>query len=129
MSAQAPIDDTPQGWLRMFFPERRVMRRNAPYYWRWRTRFKQRFLTQRTERLPRFFASRSIPPNIGHGVTVEDRHHGLPRLKPLRHIPARLRFRSVEPLLEDRGPLDLDGIDGVLIGGESGLDVRPMHEA
>ena len=60
---------------------------------------------------------------------MEDRRHGLPRIKPLRHIPARIRFRSVEPLLEDQGPLDLDGIDGVLVGGESGPDARPMHEA
>ncbi len=35
---------------------------------------------------------------------------------------ARIRFRSVEPLLEDLGSLDLDGIQWVIVGDESGLD-------
>jgi protein gp37 len=34
----------------------------------------------------------------------------------------------VEPLLEDLGPLELDGIGWVLVGGESGPDARPMRE-
>ena len=38
-----------------------------------------------------------------------------------------MRFLSVEPLLEDLGPLDLDGIDGVIVGGESGPEARPMR--
>ena len=35
----------------------------------------------------------------------------------------------MEPLLEDLGPLDLRGINGVIVGGESSPDARPMHEA
>ena len=85
-------------------------------------------LTQRAERLPRFFANRPIPPNVWLGVTVEDRRHGLPRIDFLRRVPARVRFLSVEPLLEDLGPLDLDGIGWVLVGGESSPDARPMRE-
>jgi len=84
-------------------------------------------LTQRAERLPAFFASRSVPPNVWLGVTVEDHRHGLPRIDHLRRIPARVRFLSVEPLLEDLGPLDLDGIGWVLVGGESGPAARPMR--
>ena len=34
----------------------------------------------------------------------------------------------MEPLLEDLGPLELDGIGWVLVGGESGPDARPMRE-
>jgi protein gp37 len=86
-------------------------------------------LTKRAERLPRFFASRPVPANVWLGVTVEDRRYGLPRIEHLRQVSARVRFLSVEPLLEDLGPLDLDGIDWVIVGGESGPDARPMREA
>ena len=85
-------------------------------------------LTKRAERLPRFFANRPVPPNVWLGVTVEDRRHGLPRIEHLRRVSARVRFLSVEPLLEDLGPLDLGGIDWVIAGGESGPDARPMRE-
>ncbi len=84
-------------------------------------------LTKRAERLPSFLASRPVPNNVWLGVTVEDRRHGLPRIAHLRQIPARVRFLSVEPLLEDLGPLDLGGIDWVIVGGESGPDARPMR--
>ncbi len=84
-------------------------------------------LTQRAERLPRFFASRSVPSNAWLGVTVEDRRHGLPRIDPLRRVSARVRFRSVEPLLEDLGPLGLGGIQWIIGGGESDPDARPMR--
>ncbi len=84
-------------------------------------------LTKRAERLPDFFANRPVPPNIWLGVPVEDRRHGLPRIDRLRQVSARIRFLSVEPLLEDLGPLDLDGIDWVIVGGESGPAARPMR--
>ena len=85
-------------------------------------------LTKRAERLAAFFANRPIPPNVWLGVTVEDRRHSLPRIDFLRRVPARVRFLSVEPLLEDLGPLDLDGIHWVLVGGESSPAARPMRE-
>ena len=85
-------------------------------------------LTKRAERLPDFFANRPVPPNVWLGVTVEDRRHGLPRIEHLRRVPARVRFLSVEPLLEDLGPLDLRGIDWVIVGGESGPAARRMRE-
>ena len=84
-------------------------------------------LTKRAARLPVFFASRPVPPNVWLGVTVEDRRHGLPRIEHLRRVSARVRFLSVEPLLEELGPLDLDGIGWVLAGGESGPVARPMR--
>ena len=84
-------------------------------------------LTKRAERLLHFFAANPIPPNLWLGVTVEDRQHGLPRMASLRQIPARVRFLSVEPLLEDLGPLNLDGIQWVIVGGESGPKARPMR--
>jgi protein gp37 len=62
------------------------------------------------------------------GVSVEDREHGLPRLESLQRTPARVRFLSIEPLLEDLGTIDLRKIDWVIVGGESGHGARPMKE-
>ncbi len=67
-------------------------------------------------------------PNVELGVSVEDRKHGLPRVKHLQNAPAALRVLSVEPLLEDLGDFDLSGIDGVLLGAESGSGARPMED-
>jgi protein gp37 len=68
----------------------------------------------------------SAADHIWLGVSVEDRRHGLPRAEHLRSAPAGQRMLSVEPLLEDLGPLDLDGIGWVIVGGESGPGARPM---
>src|SRR5436305_8012848 len=68
-------------------------------------------------------------PHIWWGVSVEDRAHGLPRIEHLRQAPAALRFLSVEPLLEDLGEINLDGIHWVIVGGESGPGARPMDAA
>jgi protein gp37 len=84
-------------------------------------------LTKRARRLPRYFAKRECPSNVWLGVSVENRRSGLPRIDDLRRTPARVRFLSVEPLLEDLGDLDLDGIDWVIVGGESGHQARPMN--
>ncbi|MFZ0798084.1 MAG: phage Gp37/Gp68 family protein, partial [Terriglobales bacterium] len=71
----------------------------------------------------RFAASQR---HIWWGVSVEDKRHGLPRVEDLRSAPARVRFLSVEPLLEDLGSLDLSGIHWVIVGGESGFGARVM---
>ena len=83
-------------------------------------------LTKRAERMVQFFERCNPPHNAWLGVSVEDRKHGLPRIDALRSIAARIRFLSVEPLLEDIGPLDLHGIHWVIVGGESGPRARPM---
>lgn len=84
-------------------------------------------LTKRAERLPDYFASRSCPDNVWLGVSVENKRHGVPRIDFLRQVPARIRFLSVEPLLEDLGALNLEGIHWVIVGGESGHGARPMR--
>ena len=88
-------------------------------------------LTKRSERMRdlllgklRFAAGL---PNVWWGVSVENRKHGLPRIDHLRATPARTRFLSVEPLLEDLGEFDLTGIHWVIVGGESGRGARPMR--
>lgn len=67
-------------------------------------------------------------PHVWLGVSVEDRKYGLPRIQELRDTPAAVRFLSIEPLLEDLGELDLDGIHWVIVGGESGRGARPMKK-
>lgn len=84
-------------------------------------------LTKRAERLPTFFSQRVVPANVWLGVSVEDRRYGLPRIDHLRPVAARIRFLSVEPLLEHLGPMNLAGIHWVIVGGESGPKARPMR--
>jgi protein gp37 len=68
-------------------------------------------------------------PHVWFGVSVENRRHGLPRVEALQATPVAVRFLSIEPLLEDLETFDLSGIDWVIVGGESGVNARPMHEA
>jgi protein gp37 len=88
-------------------------------------------LTKRSERMRDYLQAHrdevAASPHIWWGVSVEDRRYGLPRVADLRAAPAGLRFLSVEPLLEDLGPIDLAGIGWVIVGGESGPGARPMH--
>ncbi|MEX1365974.1 MAG: phage Gp37/Gp68 family protein [Nannocystaceae bacterium] len=83
-------------------------------------------LRELTTRFPKQLVEQS---HIWLGVSVEDRKYGLPRIDELRRARAGVRFLSVEPLLEDLGVLDLEGIDWVIVGGESGPGARPMQEA
>lgn len=85
-------------------------------------------LTKRAARMARYFRTRSVPNNAWLGVSVENRKHGVPRLDHLRQVPARIRFLSVEPLLEDIGELNLIDIHWVIVGGESGPKARPMKQ-
>ncbi len=87
-------------------------------------------LTKRADRLRELLNGRlrfaAKAQNIWWGVSVEDKKYGLPRIAALRQTPARVRFLSVEPLLEDLGAMNLSGIDWVIVGGESGHGARPM---
>ncbi len=85
-------------------------------------------LTKRAERMANFFRTYEPPCNAWLGVTVENRQHGIPRLDWLRRVPASIRFASVEPLLEDLGKLNLNGIHWIIVGGESGPKARPMRQ-
>src|SRR5439155_26689720 len=66
---------------------------------------------------------------IWWGVSALNRKHGLPRIDHLRAAPARVCFLSIEPLLEDLGPHNLEGIHWVIAGGESGPGARPLEKA
>lgn len=85
-------------------------------------------LTKRAERMAEYFKGRQVPENAWMGVSVEDQQYGVPRIAYLRQIPARVRFLSVEPLLEDLGTIDLADMHWVIVGGESGPKARPMQK-
>jgi len=84
-------------------------------------------LTKRAERMADYFSVRSIPSNVWLGVTV-DVKKSKSRIDCLRGLSATVKFLSCEPLLEDLEVLDLQGIDWVIVGGESGLKARPMRK-
>ena len=93
-------------------------------------------LTKRPELI-----ERRLPPDWGTGyancwmgVSVETKKY-LNRMDVLRKIPAKVRFVSAEPLLEDICPdleKHIDGFHQIIVGGESGNNsenFRPMdHE-
>jgi protein gp37 len=70
-----------------------------------------------------------MPENIWLGTTVEDAARGALRVPRLVTAAAHLkvtRFLSVEPLIE-AVRLELEGIDWVIVGCESGPGARPFH--
>lgn len=85
-------------------------------------------LTKRADRMDRFCREIRVPPNVWLGVSVENRRQGIPRIDILRMIDVKVRFLSVEPLLEDVGDMNLAGIHWVIVGGESGVRARRMKE-
>lgn len=85
-------------------------------------------LTKREQRLSEYFKNRTAPSNVWLGVSVENIKDGLPRIEVLKTIPAKIRFLSIEPLLEDLGEVNFSGIHWVIVGGESGSKARPMKK-
>lgn len=88
-------------------------------------------LTKRSSLLVRYLRRRygasRAPSHIWLGVSVEDRRNAI-RLSHLRMAKASVKFVSFEPLLASVGPIDLSGINWVIVGGESGPRARPMAE-
>lgn len=84
-------------------------------------------LTKRADRMAEYFKNRQVPQNAWMGVSVEDQQYGVPRIDYLRQVNAKVRFLSVEPLLEPLGEIDLNNIHWVIVGGESGPKARPMQ--
>jgi len=82
-------------------------------------------LTKRSRRLSRLADRLPWPTNVWIGVSVEDDAE-VRRVDDLRSVPAAVRFISAEPLLGPLPSLDLDGIDWLIAGGESGHHARPI---
>jgi protein gp37 len=88
-------------------------------------------LTKRAERLRSLLRGKlkslANTSHIWWGVSVENRSQGVPRIQLLREAKAMMPFLSIEPLLEDLGPIDLSEMAWVIVGGESGHGARPMN--
>lgn len=86
-------------------------------------------LTKRATRLRAIAPRLPWPANVWIGVSVEsDRYTS--RIHELASVrQAAVRFLSVEPLLGPILDLPLDGINWVIVGGESGRGARPMDPA
>lgn len=84
-------------------------------------------LTKRAERMAEYFYARNVPRNAWIGVTIECKETKA-RIDCIRNLNASVKFLSCEPLLEDLGDLCLQGINWIIVGGESGAQARPMKE-
>jgi protein gp37 len=86
-------------------------------------------LTKRSSLMQKFINSRykisKAPHHIWFGVSVENAQ-ATSRITHLRRANASVRFLSVEPLIAPVDELNLEGIDWVIVGGESGWGARPM---
>ncbi|PSL42297.1 protein gp37 [Chitinophaga niastensis] len=82
-------------------------------------------LTKRAERLFELHGELKWTHNIWMGVSVEnDKVRN--RIDFLRQTKARVKFLSLEPLIGPLNNLNLESIDWVIVGGESGHKPRPM---
>lgn len=82
-------------------------------------------LTKRSDRLMELSPNLTWPENVWMGVTVENADC-IFRIDHLRQTNAAIKFVSFEPLLSPISNIDLEGIDWVIVGGESGPKARPM---
>ena len=86
-------------------------------------------LTKRPERALEWFnwayMGKEEHKNIWLGVSIENQEQKK-RIEVLQRINI-IRFISFEPLLEDIGEINLNGISWVIIGGESGPGARPFN--
>lgn len=88
-------------------------------------------LTKRSSLMKKFINERyrrsKVPGHIWLGVTVEN-EQAVSRIAHLQDSNATVRFISIEPLIGSVGKLNLQGIDWVIVGGESGPCARPMKQ-
>jgi protein gp37 len=82
-------------------------------------------LTKRAERLLELHKELKWTHNIWMGVSVEN-EKVKKRINYLRNTNARVKFLSLEPLIGPLPNLNLENIDWVIVGGESGHRPRPM---
>ena len=107
--------DVPLDFIRKVF---KTMKKNPQHVFQ--------VLTKRSERLLELDTQLEWSHNIWMGVSVEDQkvEH---RIDHLRQTSARTKFLSLEPLIGPLPNMNLQNIDWVIVGGESGHNPRPMN--
>jgi protein gp37 len=110
--------DVPVEYIRKIFT---VMRNNPQHVFQ--------ILTKRADVLAYYDSEGWLEwsHNIWMGVTVED-SSVTQRIDYLRNTGARVKFLSCEPLLTSLPNLNLQNIDWLIVGGESGRTPRPIKE-
>ena len=94
-------------------------------------------LTKRPWNALDFFRQYKIPDNVWLGVSAENKRWLESRTAYLEKIPAKIKFVSCEPLLEDLTTVDMEGrhvsypletrhIKWIIVGAESGTGRRPF---
>jgi protein gp37 len=83
-------------------------------------------LTKRADILLKYHNQLDWGHNIWMGVSVENKKV-ISRIDLLRKTNARVKFLSCEPLIGPLKDIPLQGIDWVIVGGESGRSPRPMN--
>lgn len=84
-------------------------------------------LTKRSKRLLELSLKIKWTKNIWMGVSVENQN-SLFRCEDLKKTDAYIKFISAEPLLGPLSTINLNGIDWLIVGGESGAGSRSMEE-
>jgi len=84
-------------------------------------------LTKRDKRLNSMNNIIPWSENIWMGVSVENNDFSY-RIDSLRNTDARIKFLSIEPLLGPIAKINLNNIDWVIVGGESGPNSREMKK-
>ena len=83
-------------------------------------------LTKRPQRLAQLAPKLPWPSNVWIGTSIESNKFSF-RADHLRKVDkAAVRFLSLEPLLGPLPSLKLDGLDWIIVGGESGAHHRPL---
>jgi protein gp37 len=83
-------------------------------------------LTKRSKRLLDLSPHLEWMPHIWIGVSVENQNYAF-RIEHLRKTGASIKFLSLEPLLGPMPDLNLEEIDWVIVGGESGPRARALE--
>ncbi|QOI97374.1 MAG: phage Gp37/Gp68 family protein [Flammeovirgaceae bacterium] len=106
--------DIPLDFLKKVF---RVMNENPQHTFQ--------VLTKRSDILLKYHEQLTWTHNIWMGVSVED-ERVVSRIDDLRKTSAQVKFLSCEPLIGPLPNLNLQNIDWVIVGGESGRKPRPI---
>lgn len=84
-------------------------------------------LTKRSKRLAELSSQIAWPDNVWMGVSVENQNYAY-RIDNLRNTGAKIKFLSMEPLIGPVINMNLENIDWVIVGGESGPRARPIQK-
>jgi protein gp37 len=87
-------------------------------------------LTKRPQNVPKLYPDliEDWPGNVWMGASTENREEMLRRGAALAKLPARIKFWSAEPLVEDLGEIPIEIMPSwIIAGGENSKNFRPVN--